>query len=207
MRSGWLCDVDGVIDPLHTYTQISAEILAAVRDRVRAANGVDGTMPLWCPWPLLTGWTVTGVGWVGDDRTGVRATAVTLSGPAPLEAGPADMAFVAEEPGVGLGTGLAGLPGPDAGLALGQAVRSGGADAKVRVGTHPSPLWAVASRADRSAYVGEARGRWLSVITWPAAAGYLLAEEIMVHDLVEHLPSELVFGAPSWRLRPIAQGG
>jgi hypothetical protein len=45
---------------------------------------------------------------------------------------------------------------------------------------------------------------WLYVITWPAQAGYLLAEEILLHDLTESIPSELVFGAPTRRLRPAA---
>jgi Family of unknown function (DUF6758) len=207
MRSGWLCDRDGLVDPLHTWSHISAEILSAVRDRVRRSNGEDGTMSLWCPWPLMRGWTVTGVGWAGDDRTGVRATAVALSGPAPLQDGPADAVFVAEEMGVGLGAGLAGMPGPDPGPGLGQAVASAEADAKVRVEAHPCPLWMVPSLEDRSAYAGEAQGRWLSVIIWPAAAGYLLAEEIILRDLVDYLPTELVFGAPSWRLRAGRQGG
>jgi hypothetical protein len=206
MRSGWRCDRDGTVDPLHTCTHISGEIVSNVRDRIRHANGADGTMSLWCPWPLLKDWTVTGVGWAGDDRSGVRATAMALTGPAPLHDGPADAVFVAEEVGVGLGAGLAGIPGPDPGLALGQAVASS-ANAKVRVENHPTPLWTVPSLADRSAYAGEAQGRWLSVIIWPATAAYLLAEEITLRDLVDYLPTELVFGAPSWRLRPGATGG
>ena len=74
--------------------------------------------------------------------------------------------------------------------------------AKVKAAGHPTPLWAVSSADDRSAYVGEARGCWLFAITWPAQAGYLLAEDIQLHDLAESVPSELVFGAPSARLRP-----
>ncbi len=45
-------------------------------------------------------------------------------------------------------------------------------------------------------YVGEARAMWLYAIAWPAPAGYLLADGIVLHDLVDSLPSELVFGAP-----------
>ena len=46
-------------------------------------------------------------GWPGPATTasGPRATALALSGPAPLADGPADVVFVAEEPGVGLGRG------------------------------------------------------------------------------------------------------
>ena len=35
---------------------------------------------------------------------------------------------------------------------------------------------------DRSAYVGEAKGLWLYVISWPATAGYLLAEDLEEDD-------------------------
>jgi hypothetical protein len=43
---------------------------------------------------------------------------------------------------------------------------------------------------------------WLFVVAWPAAAGYLLAEDIALVDLTENTPSELVFGAPTRRLHP-----
>ncbi len=206
MHTDWRCYECGIVSPLHVANHISAEILSSVRDRVRAVKGDDGVMPLWCPWPLPSGWIVTGVAWAGDERTGPRATAVALSGPAPLGDGPADVVFVAEELGVGLGTSLAGIPGPDPGPALRVAVETTAAHAKVKAAGHPTPLWAVASLEDRSVYVGEARGMWLYAITWPAQAGYVLAEEIQLHDLTESLPSELVFGAPSRRLRPGREG-
>jgi hypothetical protein len=202
MHSEWRCDRCGEVPPLHVPRHISADLLASVADRVRASRGDDGAVSLWCPWPLLPGWTVTGVGWVGDDRDGVRATALALSGPGPLADGPADAVLVAEEMGVGLGTSLAGIAGPDPGPALNEAAHTSGAHAKVKAAGHPTPLWAVASAADRSVYVGEARGMWLYVIAWPASAGYLLAEDIVLHDLADAVPSELVFGAPSRRLRP-----
>jgi hypothetical protein len=174
---------------------------------LRPATSLDYAMPLWCPWPLLTGWTVTGVAWAGDDRVGVRATAMALSGPAPLSDGPADLVLVAEQMGVGLGTRFAGISGTDPGPALQEAVESTNASAKVKVAGHPTPLWAVASPEDRSAYVGEARAMWLYAIMWPASAAYVLAEQISVHDLVEALPSELIYGAPSPRLHPLALEG
>jgi len=205
MHSDWRCDSCGSVAPLHLSENISYEILSAVRNRVveHTSRDTSWPMPLWCPWPLLAGWTVTGVAWAGDDRTGPRATALAISGPAPLAVGPADVVFVAEEPGVGLGTCLAGLPGPDPGPRLRECVESTAAHAKVRAGGHPTPLWAVTASDDRSAYVGEALGLWLYAITWPATAGYLLAEEITLLNLADTLPSELVFGAPSRRLRPI----
>jgi hypothetical protein len=190
------------VPPLHLKERISAEILAAVVGDLQPRR--ERPVPLWCPWPLLLGWTVTGAAWAGDDRGGARAAAVALAGPAPLTDGPADAVLIAEQPGVGLGASLAGITGPDPGPALRDALETTAAHAKVKAAGHPTPLWAVGSREDRSAYVGEARGMWLYVITWPAQAGYLLAEEILLHDLTESIPSELVFGAPTRRLRPAA---
>jgi hypothetical protein len=38
---------------------------------------------------------------------------------------------------------------------------------------------------------------WLYAITWPAAAGFVLAEDLALHDLSDDVPTQLVFGAPS----------
>jgi hypothetical protein len=142
------------------------------------------------------------VGWAGDDRRAPRATALVVSGPVPFGFGPADVVFVAEELGVGLGAGLGGLAGLDPGPALSTLVATSAPHAKVRVGRHPTPLWAVVGGAGRSVYVGEARAAWLYAIAWPPAAAYLLADGITLHDLASSLPSELVYGADSGRLRP-----
>jgi hypothetical protein len=193
MHSDWRCDECGPVPPLHVAEHIGLEILQTALDRL----GVGPTaVPLWCPWPLPSGWTVTGVGWAGDDRTGVRATAVACSGPAPLGGGPADLVLIAEEPGVGLGNRFAGMPGIDPGPFLGELMETT-AHAKIKAGGHPTPLWAIESMDDRSAYAGEAKGRWLFAIAWPATAGYLLAENLMLHDLSQWIPPELIFGAPS----------
>lgn len=200
MQSQWRCEQHGHVEPLHCPAHISADIVVALRDRVRVSNGE--AVPVWCPWPLARGWTVTGIAWAGDERTGPRATAVCVTGPAPLSDGPADLVFVAEQPGVGFGPALAGSSGPDPGPAFTVAVQNRPAAAKVRVAGHPTPLWPVEAEPDRSAYAGEARGLWLYAITWPAQAGYVLAESIVLHDLAVSVPSELVFGAPSGRLRP-----
>jgi hypothetical protein len=197
MHSDWRCDRCGPVSPLHTTKHISADVLAAVRNRVASA---DGRVPLWCPWPLPSGWTVTGVAWAGDDRSGPRATALALTGPAPLADGPADLVFVAEELGTGLGMGLAGRPETDPGECVLRAVGAGTLASKVRADGHPTPLWAVSSLEDRCALAGEARGLWLFVVGWPATAGYLLAEAISLIDLGDSAPQELVFGAPSARL-------
>jgi hypothetical protein len=205
MHTEWRCDRCGTITPLHLAGGISAELVATVVSRVSGTVRADG-LPLWCPWPLLPGWTVTGVAWAGDERSGPKATALALSGPAPLSDGPADMVIVAEDLGVGLGNSLGGIEGSDPGPLLRAAVERAAPHAKLKAAGHPTPLWAVPSGPDRSAYVGEARGVWLFAVTWPAQAGYLLAEEIQLHDLVESVPSELVFGAPSARLHPVAPG-
>jgi len=215
MHTAWRCPDCGPVPPLHVAEHIGPEIVASTVDRITVdqgsaerdadpANRTGPSLPLWCPWPLPAAWTITGVAWAGDDRGGVRATAVACSGPAPLGGGPADLVLVAEEPGVGLGTRLAGTLGPDPGPELAGAIGEPGpghperiAHAKVRAAGHPTPLWAVKSPTDRSAYAGEARGIWLYAIAWPASAGYLLAEDVDLHDLTEWTPPELVYGAPS----------
>ncbi|WP_307800052.1 DUF6758 family protein [Micromonospora tulbaghiae] len=206
MHAEHRCVRCGPVAPLHVPEHISAEIMASVVDRMAAdPDPADRLrMPLWCPWPLPPGWTLTGVAWAGDDRAGVRATLVACAGPAPLDGGPADLIFVAEEPGVGLGSRYAGLPGPDPGPQVEEALTDPGPGhperlphAKIRVDGHPTPLWLVRSETDRSAYAGEARGMWLHAIAWPASAGHLLAEEVVLHDLTEWTPPELVYGAPS----------
>jgi hypothetical protein len=206
MNSDWRCDADGPVLPLHIAEHINAEILESVISKVRAHHeGHEGdlTTPLWSLWPLLPGWMVTGVGWAGDDRSGVRATVLACSGPAPLNQGPADIVLVAEEPGVGLGARFAGIPGPDPGPFL-ESARGAPAHAKVRAAGWPTPLWSVKSADDRSAYVGEAMGMWLYAVAWPASAGYVVAEDLSLCNLVEFLPGELVFGAPSPYLHGLA---
>ncbi|MER7166120.1 DUF6758 family protein [Micromonospora sp. NPDC000207] len=211
MNSESRCLACGPVPPLHVPRNIGAEIVASVVDRLAADVDPPSRpgVPLWCPWPLPAGWTLTGVAYAGDDRGGIRATAVACAGPAPLGGGPADLLFVAEEPGVGLGTRFAGTTGPDPGPELVEALRDPGprhpghrSTAKIKVAGHPTPLWVVESRDDRSAYAGEARGMWLHAIAWPASAGHLLAEDVVLHDLTEWTPPELVYGAPS----PYLQG-
>jgi hypothetical protein len=197
MYSDWRCDADGAILPLHVAQHIGSDIVESVRAKARAHPGSNGPTPIWCPWPLPLGWMVTGVGWVGDERSGVRATVVACSGPAPLQGGPADIVLVAEEPGIGLGTRFAGIPGPDPGPYLERDLATTAAHAKVKADGWPTALWAVKSAEDRSAYVGEARGLWLYAVAWPAQAGYLLAENVVLLDLVDTVPSEMVYGAPS----------
>jgi hypothetical protein len=109
---------------------------------------------------------------------------------------------VSEEPGVGLGCRFAGLAGMDPGPVLATEVDHLVPHAKVLADGHPTPLWAVPSPSDRSVYVGEAGGIWLYAVAHPAEAGYVLAEHIVLTDLTESLPTELVYGA----LSPYLQG-
>jgi hypothetical protein len=190
MSSDWRCDTCGPVRPLHVAKHIGPEIIEAAVVHARQ-------MPIWCPWPLPAGWMVTGVGWASDDRAGTDATVLSCSGPAPLAGGPADVVFVAEKPGVGLGNRFAALPGLDPGPYLQEALEHTAAHAKVKAAGWPTAMWAVSSKDDRSAYVGEARGVWLYAICWPASTGYLLAEDMVLHDLTDWVPSELVYGAPS----------
>jgi hypothetical protein len=191
MSSDWRCEEHGAVPPFHVAHQVGQEILDIARQRV----GV----PLWLPWPPLPDWTVTGIGWAGDERAPASATALACSGPAPL-GGVADVVLVAEEPGVGLGARFAGIAGPDPGPLLTEELGMA-AHAKVHAAGRPTPLWSIPSGDGRSAYVGEAMGRWLWAVAWPAAAGYVLAEHLILHDLRDGLPGELVFGAPSPYLR------
>lgn len=155
----------------------------------------QAVVPVWLPWPLPPGWLVTGFAGAGDERTGLRGCAVALSGPNPL-GGPADLVTVAEEPGVGLGAGLAGLPGPDPGGGF----ASGQAHGAARVSNHEAPLWLVESE-HAAVFAGEVEGNWLWVLLWPDTAGVMLVEPLPLRDLRETGQDiDVPFGALSTRL-------
>ena len=182
--SDWQCDEHGPVHPLHVLPTATPEAV----EHVRAAAKV----PYWVPSPMLPGWTVTGTGWAGDERSGARATVLACAGPAPL-GGVADLVLVAEEPGVGLGAGYAGLP-----VTAAMPDLSGPPAAKVHAGGHPTALWTVATApADRAVLAGEALGVWLWAVLWPAEAGYVLLEHVVLHDMRDRVPADLVVGAPS----------
>jgi hypothetical protein len=163
-------------------------------------DGLDGLLraaqvPVWLPWPLPPAWLVTGFAAAGDERSGARGSAVALSGPNPL-GGPADLLVIAEEPGVGLGAGLAGLNGPDPGD--GFAARQPHATA--RVGSHEVPLWHV-DADERAVFAGEVHASWLWLLLWPDTAGVLLLDQLTLRDLRDgDQELDLPFGAPSPRL-------
>lgn len=182
MSSAWTCEGHGSVQP---YFASRPEALAQVTG--------TSQVPVWSPRPLLHGWTLGGLGWCGDDRTGATATLLALAGPSPL-GGPADLVLVAEEPGVGLGARVAGVESLDPG-----DLTAGAPEAKVLAQGHPTALWRAGSAPDRVAFVGEASGVWLWAVLWPPAAELVLMEHVDLHDL-RHDFFELPLGAPSPRL-------
>jgi hypothetical protein len=185
--SAWRCDQHGEIYPLTPARRPSAEGLIHIRD--------NAAVPVLLPWPLPHGWLVSGFAGAGDERTGMCAVAIALSGPHPL-GGPADLVVVVEEPGVGLGAGLAGLRGPDPG----EGFAAGQPHATVGLDHHDVPLWLV--ECDHTAvFAGEAEGSWVWVLLWPDTAGVLLVEPLPLRDLRDGQQElDVPFGALSTRL-------
>ena len=158
-------------------------------------------IPVWLPWPLPSGWLVSGFTGAGDERTGTRGSAMALSGPNPL-GGPAEMLIIAEEPGVGLGAGLAGLPGPDPG----DGFAASQPHATVKVANHEAPLWLVESDG-KAIFVGEVSASWVWLVLWPDTAGTLLVEPLPLRDLRDREQGlDLPFGALSPRLPVLPPG-
>ena len=170
--SAWQCERHGDVHPFHVAP---VPALAALERLV-----ADSRVPVWVPRPLPADWTVTGVGRAGDDRTGVVASLVAVSGPHPKGSGVADLVLVAEEPGIGLGAYFAGLDGTDPGD---PGTRP--PDAKLEAADHPTALWSVRTADDRAAFVAEARGMWLWAVLWPAGAGVLFLDDIALADARE----------------------
>lgn len=185
--SAWRCDHHGEIYPLTPARQPSADGLSTIARH--------SEVPVWLPWPLPHGWLVTGFAGAGDERTGVRGSAIALSGPHPL-GGPADMVIVAEEPGIGLGAGLAGMPGPDPG----DGFASGPPHATACTDNHEAPLWLAASEG-AAVFAGETNGGWLWIMLWPDSAGVLMVEPLPLRDLRDTTQDlDVPFGALSTRL-------
>lgn len=179
-------------------------------DQALAQIASRSQVPLWLPWPLPSGWLITGVRFAGDEHSGPVATVLALSGPNPLvldtdDILSADLLLIAEQPGVGLAAHLAGLDTVDPG----EAVAAGRPEAKLVAAGHETPMWSVSTerqgRIDlepMAAYVGEALGVWLWALTWPQAGAAVLMEQFALVDLrdPEHA-YPLPFGALSPRLR------
>lgn len=194
--TAWTCALHGQVEPLHPFGQPTAALTAYVAEHAR--------VPVWLPWPLPTGWLVTGVGSAGDDKQGASATVLACSGPNPVGGG-ADLLLVAEEPTVGLGSSYAGLAGTDPG----ETFDGTPPHAKLHIGGHPVPLWNLPGPVERAVYVGEAEGCWLWLVLHPATAGVLLAERLRLAD-VRDLGAEVAmipFGALSPRVHLVPPTG
>ena len=152
-------------------------------------------VPVWLPWPIPLGWLVTGFTGAGDERSGARGCVMALSGPNPL-GGLGEMLVVSEEPGLGLGSGLAGLAGPDPG----EGFAAGPPHALVQFGHHEFPLWSVESPG-AAVFAGEVLANWLWIMLWPDTAGTLLLETLSLRDLRDPgQDRDVPFGALSPRL-------
>ncbi len=181
---------------MHGDVQPLQPAVALTADGLRSF-AAESRVPLWLPWPLPLGWLVTGLTYAGDDRTGPRATVLVCSGPAPL-GGAADLLVLAEEPGIGLGAHFGGLPGPDPG----DGFMTGPPSFKAQAVGHVIAMWEVMGEADRSVFVGEARGHWLWMVTWPETASLMLYDRLHLVDLRgAAYPADIPFGARSPRLR------
>jgi hypothetical protein len=155
-------------------------------------------VPVWLPWPLPQGWVVTSVTPVGDEVSGVRATALTLGGPSPL-GGFAELMLVAEQPGVGLGARVCGLLGAEPTADVAQPPYS-----RVMANGHIVPLWLEPTDRDCAVVVGEWDLTWLWLVVRPAAAGVLLVDPAALTDAREIGDEVLVlpYGARSTWLDP-----
>ena len=192
MNSRWTCEDHGVVDPFQAAPKPGPDALAWLLKLTR--------VPVWLPWPLPPGWFVSGMTYAGDERRGGRASAVACSGPAPF-GGVGELLLVAEEPGVGLGAWFAGLDGTDPGPEV-VTHRPG---ARLEAAGWPTQLWSIPrdpdSPVDRAAWVGEAGGLWLWLVTWPETADLLLLDRLSLIDLREDGHAlDLPYGAPSPRL-------
>src|ERR1700689_1904337 len=151
--SAWRCDLHGEVHPLFPASRPSREGL----DGLLRTPGV----PVWLPWPLPASWLVAGFAGAGDERTGVRACAVALTGPNPV-GGPADMVGVARGPGARLGAALAGLDSVDPGEGFATLPPV----ATASFGKHDFPLWQVGS-PDRAVIAGRIHGHLVWLGAWP----------------------------------------
>ncbi len=194
----WNCHTHGEVPPLWRPAQASYEELA---NHLSLSPG----FPTYLPWPPAMGWAVTDFAVVGETPEQTLATLTCCSGTTDLD-GPVDIVIVSEEPGTGLGARCAGLARTDPGPELGEVPSS----ARVRVGGVGVALWALSMSGstnltsgedelfDRCVFVGEAEGRWLWLIMWPASAMLLLQADWLLQDISEQGLAlvELDFGGP-----------
>jgi len=185
----WRCPFHGAVEPLQPA--IPAEPYH-LHDTASSAG-----VPMWLPWPMPAGWSVSGVRRTGGTGP-ARGVALALSGPG-VAARQVELVVVAEEPGVGLGASYAGLDTTDPGPELAQLPR----DTRVVAGGHLTALWSLPV-LDREVYVGEAGGLWLWLVAWPIGEWMVVHDDLHLVDAREPghraLLAELPVGALSPRL-------
>lgn len=172
--AGSRCPIHGATHPLHPPGPAVPE---ALDELARQA-----LVPVWVPQRLPPGWWLSGLQAAGDPQAGLVAALVAASGPGPI-GGAADLVLIAEEPGVGLGARLAGLPGPDPGDCL-----TGAPEAKLEVAGRPTGLWPCPGPDDRAVLAGEAKGLWLWAVLFPVSASLVLFENIRLEDARDGCP-------------------
>ena len=191
----WRCADHGAIKPLWRASIAGYDDFAEYLLQSAA-------MPSLLPWPLVPGWAVTDFGCVCVPGSDAQAVFISCAGPTEPD-GVVELTVVSEEPGVGLGARCAGISRTDPGADIGD----GPPHAKVRLDSHPIPLWSVSTSEsdltfDRSVFAGEAGGRWLWLVLRPASAALLLKDEWLLQDLADLGPAliDLPFGGgpPAW---------
>jgi hypothetical protein len=185
----WSCADHGVVEPLHPAVPGEAYHLGDVAS--------SSSVPVWLPWPMPLGWSVSGVRRAGGTGPS-RGVAVAVTGPG-IASRLAELVLVAEEPGVGLGASYAGLRATDPGPELADLPR----DTRLVAGGNATALWSLPV-IDRGVYVGEAEGLWLWAIVWPVSEWMVVHDDLHLVDVraPEHraLLAELPTGALSPRL-------
>jgi hypothetical protein len=196
--SSWLCDEHGEIVPVGPAKAPTPDLIHRVAR--------ESLVPVWVPKPMPDLWMLSGLQWAGDEHGGTVACVVAVSGPQPIpevggEDPTADLIFVAEQPGIGLGSHLAGLNGVDPGPLLQEKVLHERAEIKLDVGGHEVPLWSVPVDGG-IAYVGEASGVWFWLLAWPETAAAVLLSRFAMVDMREYGQDvDLPCGALTPRLR------
>ncbi|MCH9815437.1 MAG: hypothetical protein K0U64_03150 [Actinomycetia bacterium] len=169
MSSAYRCPIHGDVAPVETAVLLDQDHLPGM---IRSAQ-----VPIWFAWPLPVAWVSAGIQRVGDSRSGAVAAVTALAGQS-LTDGPSDLLIVSEQPGIGFGARLAGLPYFDPG----EEIADTPCDTKVHAGRWITPLWSLAS-PDRVVYVGESGGNWLWLIGWPAAVWSVIHDDLHLIDL------------------------
>lgn len=165
--AGWRCSVHGAQPRLLRADRARYDDVA---ETVKRCAG----FPALIPWPM-TGWGLNDIASVGDaDRC--LATLAGWARPSELD-GVVDLQVIVEEPGVGLGSRCAGLPGTDPGVEVGQGAPS----THLTADGQSVALWAVSTSAerrelDRFVFAGEWGGRWLWLILRPPSSMLSLRE-------------------------------